>query len=100
VGQLESQRLDLGLGAVQFGLAQCDLPTGLGGVFLCLTDEFLDPIRECRIEVKTRQFSVQIHAKSISNSNLQSRMNSAFPAGLFAHCAPVSTRASVPVRQR
>jgi hypothetical protein len=52
VGQFKNQRLNLGLGGVQLGVAASDLPMGFGGVFLCLIDEFLnradDPFREFR----------------------------------------------------
>jgi len=44
VGQLESQRLDLGLGGVEFSVAQRDLPTRFGGIVLCLIDELLNGV--------------------------------------------------------
>ena len=55
VGQLEDERLDLGLGGVKVGVAPSDLfaqVNGLGGFFLCLIDKFLnragDPVGEFR----------------------------------------------------
>ncbi len=62
MNQFEDKRLDLGLGGVKVGVATGDLPSGFGGFFLCLIDEFLngagDPIGEFRSGVQSGQFSV------------------------------------------
>ena len=62
VGQLEDERLNLGLGGVKVGVATGDLPSGFGSFFLCLIDEFLngadDPVREFWSSVQSGQFSV------------------------------------------
>lgn len=82
VGQLKREGLDLDLCGVKFGVAVGDLPSGFGGFFLRLIDEFLnaagDPVRQFRSSVQSGQFSVQIHAGIVPARKAQSPMNRSF----------------------
>ena len=85
VCQLQREGLDLDLGGVKLGVAAADLlaqPSGFGGLFLCLIDEFLNgaenQLRKFGRGIQAGQFSVQIHAIIILDNRPQSRMNRAF----------------------